>query len=160
MKKYSKNFKNYLRDLGAKRPSPGGGSACVLSLCLGISLIEKAINYSLDKNASLKNQAQHLSLLKNKLKPYIDLDAELFKKYMKTKGPARFIFLKKGNKICIDTIKAAHEVILLTKRVEFSIKKSIISDFYIGLELVKIALKGCRVNLELNREVLAKAKKS
>ncbi|MCK5394122.1 MAG: cyclodeaminase/cyclohydrolase family protein, partial [Candidatus Omnitrophica bacterium] len=48
MKKYKSNFKDYIHDLGKREPSPGGGSAVCVAFCMGASLMEKAVNYSLN----------------------------------------------------------------------------------------------------------------
>ena len=79
MKYYKGKFKNYLDDLGKRIPSPGGGSAVCLAFCMGISLIEKAINYSLilkakdlkskNKNKKLKDTLVKLVKLKKRIYP-------------------------------------------------------------------------------------------
>ncbi|MDD2702729.1 MAG: cyclodeaminase/cyclohydrolase family protein [Candidatus Omnitrophica bacterium] len=45
----SKSLTDYLHDLAAKLPAPGGGSAAALSAALGASLISMVINFTIGK---------------------------------------------------------------------------------------------------------------
>jgi formiminotetrahydrofolate cyclodeaminase len=151
MRNYSSRFRSYLYDLAKRRPAPGGGSVIVLAFCLGLSLIEKALNYSLDERVDkLKRSIFTLRLLRNKIFRYIDLDGELFEKILREKGTTRAHYLKQSEKILIDLGKSSIRAFLLAKGVENAIKKSIISDFSIGIELVRVSLMGCVLNLEAN----------
>jgi formiminotetrahydrofolate cyclodeaminase len=165
---YRKGFKKYLDDLGAKKPAPGGGSAVCLGFCMGVSLIEKAINYSLDKDSKLrvgrgkikgKIYLDKLSKLKRVVYSYIDLDGQLFEKVMKERGERRLSLLKKSEALIIDLGKSCLDVFSLAKKVESGIKKSITSDFDIGLEFVKISLLGCVLNLDANTGIFGKKNK-
>ena len=163
MKSYRKDFKAYLNDLAKRKPSPGGGSAVCLTFCMGVSLIAKAINYSLiptpktakdkAKNKKLKATLVKLSKLGKKIYPSIDKDGYLFGKIMSTKGQKRKEFITKSEKIIVDLGKASGEVFSLAKGIESGIKKSIISDYYIGLDFIKSALFGSILNLEANSTI-------
>lgn len=170
MKYYKGKFKDYLNDLGKRKPSPGGGSAVCLIFCTGISLIEKAINYSLilspkspsdkSKNKKLKSTLAKLDKLRKRVYSYIDRDGYLFNKIMSSKGQRRKKFIAQSEKIIIDVAKASGTVFSLAKEVESGIKKSIISDFNIGLEFINSALFGCILNLEANSIIFGKKNKS
>jgi len=43
------DIKKYLKDLGSKKPVPGGGSASALVGALGAGLLEKTCNFTIDK---------------------------------------------------------------------------------------------------------------
>lgn len=160
MKKYRFKIKSYLQALAAKKPSPGGGSAAALSLCLGISLLEKSINYSLQNKSVLKSKITSLEKLKNKAFRYVDLDAEIFEKFMKAKGKKRIVFLNKSNNLVIDLSNTCLKAVNVSWGVESAIKKSIISDFYMGLDFVRVCLLGCVYNLEANSQILGKKPKA
>jgi len=159
MDKYADSFENYLNDLGKKKPAPGGGSAISLLFCLGTALIEKAVNYSVFTQKELK---AHLTALKNsrrKVSAYIDLDGQIFNQVLKEKGKAKEKLLAKSEAIICDISQKCVNEFLLAKRIESAIKKSIISDFWIGCELLRIVLKGCVINLEANSTIFGKKNK-
>ena len=157
MKNYRKNFKIYLDDLGKRKPSPGGGSAVSLAFCLGVSLIEKAVNYSDTKK--FKKQIAILKSLRKKIYAYIDKDAYIFEKIMSSKGTKRLANIYASEKMIVDLAKSSQQVFSLAKAIESGIKKGIISDFHIGLKFVKIALFGCVSNLEANAKMFSKKNK-
>jgi len=157
MKSYKAKFKVYLDDLAKRKPSPGGGSAVCLSFCLGLSLIEKAINYSHPTN--YKKAIATLSSLRKKIYPYIDKDAQIFAKIMASSGAKRSSLIRQSENMIIELAKASKLAFSLAKALESGIKKGIISDFYIGLRLIKVALFGCISNLEANSKMFGKKNK-
>ena len=156
---YQKIFKGYLNDLSRKKPSPGGGSAAALSACIGISLIEKAINYSAKDKKFLK-ETKLLNSLRNKALICVDSDGEIFEKVMQSKGKKRLLFLSKSNALVVDLGNICVRVSCLAKKVESGIKKSIISDFYTGLNFIRVSLKACIYNLKDNSKILGKPERS
>ena len=46
------SLKQYLNDLAAKLPAPGGGSAAALTAALGASLISMVLNFTIGKTKS------------------------------------------------------------------------------------------------------------
>lgn len=157
MKYYRTSFKKYLNDLGKSKPSPGGGSAVALIFCTGLSLIEKAINFS--SPAKYKKQLKELRALAKLIYPNIDRDSLIFAKIMSSKAAKRAQFIRQSESLIIDLGRGALEVFSLAKGVESGIKKSIISDFSIGLECARIALLGCVLNLEANEKMFGKRSK-
>ena len=75
---------------------------------------------------------------------------------MLEKGKKRLELVKKSNRIVKDTKKACQQVFFLAKGAKSGIKKSIISDFEIGLDFVKSAIKGCEANLKANKAFFEK----
>ena len=159
MKSYKTKFKNYLDDLAKKAPTPGGGSAVCVVLCIAISLMEMVIQYSLGKNKKLKECLITLRKLRRKVYPYIDLDGKIFNQIMKSKGPARKKLLKRSEALIVETGRASLALLVLAKKAESGIKKSIISDFYIGLGLARVVLSGCVLNLEANSRMFGSKNK-
>lgn len=160
MHKYQKTFKKYLNDLSARKPSPGGGSAAALAFCIGISLLEKSINYSSGKNFKQNDKIRILNNLKHRTLKCVDKDGEIFEKFMTASGKKRTVFLKKSNALVIDLGNSCITVLCLVKKVESGIKKSIISDFYTGLNFIRIALCACIYNLVANSFSLGRQEKS
>jgi formiminotetrahydrofolate cyclodeaminase len=81
------------------------------------------------------------------------LDGKIFFKILKEKGKRKRLFLEKSQDLIVKLGKSCKKVISLAKKIESKIKKSIISDFYMGLDFVSVALKGCILNLEANRRL-------
>ncbi len=151
MNNYRAGFKKYLDDLGKRKPAPGGGSAVCLIFCTGVSLIEKAINFSSPVN--FKKQLKKLQVIRKRIYPYIDKDGYIFDKIIESHGRKRAQAIKSSESLIIDLGRACLEVFFLAKGVKSGIKKSIISDFNIGLECARIALLGCILNLDANEKM-------
>ncbi len=160
MKAYRGKFKTYLDDLAKKVHAPGGGSALCLVFCLGVSLIEMAMRFSQKANDKrLTSVLKKLKTLKNKVYSGIDLDSKLFDQIMSSKGKSREAALKKSEVLVVVVGKSCESVFLLAKSAKSGIKKGIISDFIIGLDLVRVVLKGCIFNLEANATLFGKRSK-
>jgi methenyltetrahydrofolate cyclohydrolase len=170
MKKHNQLFKQYLDNVSRRQPSPGGGSVTCLMFCQGVSLLEKALNYSCtlndktqaakNKNKKIKKYVASLYSLRKKIYPFINKDGEIFEKVMNSKGQKRKLYIKRSEELIVEVAKACIAVFSLAKRCESDIKKSIISDFRIGKECVKIALKGSIMNLKANTELFNSKNKS
>ena len=68
----NQSLKNYLDDLAAKKPAPGGGSASALTAAMGASLISMVINFTLGK----PKYAKYESELKGFLEKYEKIKEE------------------------------------------------------------------------------------
>ncbi len=159
---YRKSMKKYLNDLSRKGLAPGGGSAGALAFCLGISLLVKSVRHSLRKNISLKkkNKLENCVIkllgLKQKAYPYIDKDGQIFSAIIKSKGVRREKKLEQGEDLINELIQFAHGAFSLAKEVESDIKSSIKSDFFLGIEFVKVSELSAQLNLEANKKMFAK----
>jgi len=150
---YQNKFKRYLNDLAAKKPAPGGGSAVSLVFCLGAALIEKALKYSVTSNKTFSPEIKRLSKLRERILTYSDLDGQLFSEIFKSKDAKKIEAVKNSEKIVVDIGKSCLVVLDLVKKVEFFVKKGIISDFIIGRETIVVVLEGCILNLEANSKM-------
>lgn len=149
---YQNKFKQYLTDLGSKKPAPGGGSAVALGFLLGLALAKKAINYSLgDDKAKITKILQPLDKLNSKILNYIDLDGKIFLKIMQTPKEKRKPLVEDSQNIIIDLGKSCCNALTILNSKEKLIKKCIISDYNIGKGFIVLALKGCLENLQANK---------
>lgn len=159
---YRIKIKPYLDDLEKKRLGPGGGSTGALSFCLGCSLIAKSINHSKSKKISkikknkLNNRLDRVLSFKRKIYPYIDQDGKLFSKMIKSKGRLREKYLKEVNQLLKDLAQSSYKLFLLAKALDFDIKKSIKSDFYLGLKFIIISMESAIFNLAANSKMTGK----
>ncbi len=156
---YCKEIKNYLDDLGKRGYQPGGGSAGALAFCLGVSLIIKSIRHSNNENTvearknKLDKRLDRLAVLKKRVYSYIDKDGEIFSKIMESKGSKKQKELEKGKDLIKSLAQSARQAFSLAKGVESDIKKSIKSDFYLGLEFIKVSQLSAAVNWEANKKM-------
>ncbi|MCM8827232.1 MAG: cyclodeaminase/cyclohydrolase family protein [Candidatus Omnitrophica bacterium] len=150
---YRDKFKQFLRDLSKASPSPGGGSASALVFCLGVSLIVMAINFSFDKNKPILDKVKkRLEKIREKVFTYIDLDGEIFNQVLEERDSLkRKRHLKNLVNLTYDLGYSCVKVLDITKISLPYIKRSIISDFYIGWEMVRVALFSSIKNLEANQ---------
>ncbi|MCF7873816.1 MAG: cyclodeaminase/cyclohydrolase family protein [Candidatus Omnitrophica bacterium] len=162
MTNYRNKIKPYLDDLEKKGVGLGGGSAGALAFCLGCSLVAKSINHTKSKDISklkknkLDNRLVKVKELKKKIYPYIDQDGQLFAKMIKNKGKERKKYLKKVNHLLKTLARSSYKVFLLAKELDFDIKKGIKSDFNLGINFIKIAMKSATYNLDANNKISGK----
>ncbi|MFA4888301.1 MAG: cyclodeaminase/cyclohydrolase family protein [Candidatus Omnitrophota bacterium] len=83
---YKENsLKNYLDDLAAKLPAPGGGSAAALNAAMGAALISMVVNFSLGKpkyapyELELRQILEKSEKLREEFLNLVDLDVLAFK---------------------------------------------------------------------------------
>jgi len=82
----------FIRELGARKPSPGGGAAAALTGALGAALIMKAANFTIGKKKLKKYEKEAKEILKKaakleeRLKAHIEKDAKSYSEYSKTKN--------------------------------------------------------------------------
>ena len=92
-------IKDYLKDLSAKLPAPGGGSAAALSASIGASLMCMVANYTIGSPKYKAAEVKASDILKrsgafrDELEALIDKDVEAYKKLSKvmkeTKDPVK-----------------------------------------------------------------------
>ena len=153
MKAYTKRITAYAEALSAREPAPGGGSAVCAVFCIGVALIEKSIQFSLPESPRLKQYLELAQELRYKVQPFIDLDGEIFARVMRNRGKKRRDYLQECERLIIDVGRSCWQVFSLAKKIKSGIKKGMISDFDIGLDLIRISLKGCLGNLEANKRM-------
>jgi len=154
MKQYGSSLKGYIKDLAKKTTACGGGSAASLVFCVGASLIEMAIAFSLNKHNSkeLKGFLKLLRKEKEKVFLYIDLDGDIFSRAMKEKGVLRKKIARDLERITFNLGKSCVKVLTELKKIKPFIKKSILSDFDIGLKCIRVSLFASIKNMEANQK--------
>jgi len=146
---YKRDFNKYLIELAKKNSRYGGGSALCLAFCIGLSLLEKALIFSFED----KKRINLLKNLRKKFLSLVDEDGKLFMSALKAKGKRRIFLINKIQKIIINLGVSCYNILIDFKSIEPNIKNSIKSDFYIGLDFLKLVLKGCIENLEANSNI-------
>jgi formiminotetrahydrofolate cyclodeaminase len=81
-----KSIQEYLHDLAARKPAPGGGSAAALSASIGVSLISMVANYTAGNPKYAGSDARARKILaaseeaRAKLETLIDADVDAYNK--------------------------------------------------------------------------------
>ena len=84
----------FVKELSARKPSPGGGAAAALAGALGAALIVKVANFTIGKKKYRRHEkearaiAKRSEALRNKLCAYIEKDAKAYNQYARTKSGA------------------------------------------------------------------------
>ena len=146
---YKKEFNKYLIELGKKNSTYGGGSALCLVFCMGLSLLEKALVFSFED----KKRISLLKKLRKKFLCLVDEDGRLFISALRARGKRKIFLINKIQKNIINLGISCYNIIIDFRNIEKNIKDSIKSDFYIGLDFLKLVIKGCIENLEANSKI-------
>ncbi|MFA4981845.1 MAG: cyclodeaminase/cyclohydrolase family protein [Candidatus Omnitrophota bacterium] len=84
-----KTLREYLNDLAAKKPAPGGGSAAALSASIGAGLMSMVANYTVgnpkyrDSDEKIAPLLAKIEKLRDELEDLIDKDVEAYNKLSK-----------------------------------------------------------------------------
>ncbi len=153
MKAYASALKPYFEALAAKSPAPGGGSAAAAIFCAGTGLIEMAMQYSLKENRPVIAAVTKLRRAQLKV---VDDDCKVFARIMNSSGVQRNALIKQSEKMIVGLGLSCVKVMKLALSRKADIKRSISSDYVIGLECLRVALLACVLNLKAN-ETMFKA---
>ena len=72
---------------------------------------------------------------------------------MKAKPASRSRLIKENQELIAYIGHRSHKVFSLSQALESGIKRGIISDFRIGLNMARVTLAGCIANLEANHKL-------
>jgi len=82
----------FAKELGERKPSPGGGAAAALTGALGAALIIKVANFTMGKkkykryDKEARSIAKKAEALRNRLSAYIEKDARRYNEYARTRS--------------------------------------------------------------------------
>ncbi|MDP3731959.1 MAG: cyclodeaminase/cyclohydrolase family protein [Candidatus Omnitrophota bacterium] len=143
-------IKEYLNDLAAKLPAPGGGSAAALTAALGASLISMVVNFTIGKpkyagfEKELKNILEESEKLREEFLRLVDLDVVAYKsKNIRDALDVSFMLCR----LCFEGIKLCPP--LVTKG-----NVNLISDVAVAAILLESAFSSAYYNVEINLKSL------
>ena len=155
-------IKDYLKDLAAKMPAPGGGSAAALSACIGASLMCMVANYTSGNPKYKDSQGEIADILakannfKNELEKLIDEDVEAYRKLSKTlEGPVKDSAkldkaYKEAARPPFEICKISSEALKLCSRLVKCGNKNLITDTAIAAILLEGAFFSAKFNVYIN----------
>jgi glutamate formiminotransferase/formiminotetrahydrofolate cyclodeaminase len=128
-------IKEFLEELAARRPAPGGGSVAALSGALSAGLVSMAAEFSGNKDFS--GQARTLM---DRLTHLIDKDAEAF-----AAGD-----LREATRVPLQTAKHSYAVLRLAEALLETCNPKVITDIGVAAKMAESAVKGAMLNAEVN----------
>jgi formiminotetrahydrofolate cyclodeaminase len=128
-------IREFLEELAAKQPTPGGGSVAALSGALSAGLVSMAAKFSQNKESSEQARA-----LMNTLTHLIDRDAEAF-----ASGD-----LREATQVPLETAKHSYAVLKLAEALLETCNPKVITDIGVAAKMAATAIEGAMLNVQVN----------
>lgn len=164
---------DFVDKLGSKEPTPGGGAAAGVAASMGVGAIVMAMEFSNgkpleeDEKDLLTNRINELNEIKEIFKDIIDRDATDFEPLSNAYGmpratdeekAARTEAIQEGlitaSQPPLDLLNNAKKVFDIAEEVLPLIKKGIISDVGVGVQLLRSAILSSSLNVYINASSL------
>ena len=152
----SKNRIDYfIKELGAKKPSPGGGAVAALVGAVGVALIIKVANFTIGKKKYRKYEretkaiAKKAGLLEGRLRNLIEKDAKAYRRYSATKNKAAM----RNATLCVaETSRFSREGLELCGRLEKIGNANLKGDLYAAKVFLGSSIKAAGNLVKLNKK--------
>ncbi|MAV64035.1 MAG: glutamate formimidoyltransferase [Candidatus Marinimicrobia bacterium] len=158
----NKKMRFFLDELSRKKSTPGGGCVSALSGALSCSLVAMAINFSKYSSALQKN-GDKVQFLRNDFIDLVQKDADAFSFVMKAfslprkneeQKNKRIIRIQESYKVAIEPplsmLIAGNALLKIMSKVFKDINMSCISDFGVGIEMIRSSINGALMNININ----------
>ena len=128
-------IEEFLEELAARKPTPGGGSVAALSGALAAGLVSMAAEFS--RNTDFSEEARTLM---STLTDLVDRDAEAF-----AAGD-----LREATRVPLQTAKHSWAVLKLAGALLETCNPRVITDIGVAAKMAEAAVKGATLNVEVN----------
>jgi formiminotetrahydrofolate cyclodeaminase len=128
-------IREFLEELAARKPTPGGGSVAALSGALAAGLVCMAAEFS--RNKGFSEQARTLM---NTLTHLVDRDATAFASRN----------LREATEAPLQTAKQSYAVLKLAGALLETCNPRVITDIGVAAKMAEAAVKGAMLNVEVN----------
>lgn len=155
-------IKNYLDDLAARKPAPGGGSAAALEGATGCALMSMVANYTVSnkKYAGFKNRASAVldqsSRLRDKMMELVDKDvaaytnlSDAFKRFSNDSPELQALY-KSACNVPFDICRSADEGLNIAKELVVIGNTNLVTDTAIAALMLESAFFGGKFNAYIN----------
>lgn len=164
-----KPIKEYLEELSSKSPVPGGGSVAGLIAALGVSLMEKVINFTVGKKEYMDVEKEMTNILtrcrqlRENFQKICSEDAEAYKKFsdiIKTSKEKNKIqeALNETIAVPVRLCKLSYEAIKLCLSVAHKANRNLITDTGIASLMFQSAFQMALLNVEVNLKKITNPK--
>ena len=153
------SLKTYLDDLAAKKPAPGGGVGGGLDRGLRLRPLSMACNFTIGKDKYRDVQPQIQSALKEaeslrkRFLSLVDLDVRAYQKVFNSRKAKENIYQKNliaATRVPLEIAILALKGYGLCPLLRKIANKYLISDVYVGEELLKSCFKSAEFNVIIN----------
>jgi len=127
---------SFIKELSARKPSPGGGAAAALAGALGAALIVKVANFTRGKEA--KAIAKRAGALRNRLSAHIEKDARAYGEYAKTGLAAS---MKKASRCASEISKLSMQGVRICARLKKVGNRNLKGDIMAAESLLRASAK-------------------
>jgi len=128
-------IEEFLEEVAARKPVPGGGSVAALSGALAAALVSMAAQFS--RNEGFSERARTLM---STLTQLIDRDAEAFASRD----------LKEATRVPLQTAKHGYAVLKLADALMENCNPRVITDIGVAAKMAEAAVEGAMMNVEVN----------
>jgi formiminotetrahydrofolate cyclodeaminase len=143
-------IKRYLDDLAARRPAPGGGSACALTACLGMSLVSMVANFTIGNPKYKKYE--------KRIKTILSASEKLRKEFLNLTDLDVLAYRSKNIRKAIEVPRRVSclclEGIRLCPELAGKGNINLISDVGVAAALLEAAFTGAYLNIKINFKYL------
>jgi formiminotetrahydrofolate cyclodeaminase len=129
------SIEQFLKELAARKPTPGGGSVAALSGALAAGLVCMAAQFS--RNEDISGQARTSM---DTLTHLVDRDAQAFASRD----------LKEATQVPLQTAKHSYATLKLAAALLETCNSKVITDIGVAAKMAEAAVKGAVLNVEVN----------
>ncbi|MFH0947839.1 MAG: cyclodeaminase/cyclohydrolase family protein [Elusimicrobiota bacterium] len=159
------SIKEYLDDLSAKLPAPGGGSAAALVSATGVSCLLMVVNFTIGKKGyeehqtELKEMQGKLTTYNLQLTTFIDEDVTAYIKLSDAyklpkedtlRSEKIQIALKNALSVPCKIFEISVGVLTLAERLKEIGNKNLISDVACGVSILRAGIESAKSNIDAN----------
>lgn len=128
-------IEEFLAELAARKPTPGGGSVAALAGALAAGLVAMAAEFSRNKDISEESRR-----LMNTLTHLVDEDAKAF-----ASGD-----LRQATEVPLQTARCSHMVLKLSGALLQNCNPNVITDIGVAAKMAEAAVRGALLNVRVN----------
>ncbi|MFH1655333.1 MAG: cyclodeaminase/cyclohydrolase family protein [Candidatus Omnitrophota bacterium] len=160
MRKYAnKSIREYLDDLAARKPAPGGGSAAALVGATAAALLSMVANFTIGKpkykkfQKDIKKSLKESGKIRKKLLELVDLDVITYNKVARNKKISFALHqksLKEATIVPVKITELSFQALNLCPVLAKKGNKYLISDVHVANSLLRAAIKSAIVNVKIN----------
>ncbi len=150
----------YLTDLAAKKPAPGGGSASALTGATGASLISMVANFTIGKERYKEFEEEAKEILRqseeirSKFMRLVDEDVEAYTKlsavFKTKKGTNIDDVLKEATSVPMEIARLSLDGAKLCGQFADKCNRNLISDIGVAIEMLEASYNGAKFNVDIN----------